>query len=279
MGNVELICEIGINHNGDINLAKKLIDVACISGCDYVKFQKRTLESCYSKEELEIPRESPWGTTTREQKIGIELTVKDYIEIDKYCDEKGIKWFASPWDVKSVFHVFNCGACFIKVPSALLTNYEYLNVCIGTGLPIILSTGMSTEDQIMGAINVIGRNKLYAVLHCTSTYPTKDKELNLNYMPKIRDRFRLPDKVKVGFSNHSPGIVGMATAIALGAEILEFHITLDRSSYGSDQAASIEPEGVLRIAKYAKSIPNMLGDGKKVVYESEKPIMAKLRRG
>lgn len=273
---IELVAEIGINANGDINIAKKLIDIAYVAGCQYVKFQKRTLESCYTKEELDIPRKSPWGTTTREQKIGLEFTIEQYQEIDEYCRNKSIKWFASPWDIKSIFLIKTLGACFIKIPSALATNIKFIETCIGsTDLSIILSTGMCTEEMIDKAVNAIPRNRLYSILHCTSTYPSAPEEQNLSYIKKLKKRYPW---TKIGFSNHFPGLPFMMSAAALGAEIIEFHITLDREMYGSDQASSLEPHAVFKLAKYIRGIEVGMGDGQKVIYESEKPIIAKLRK-
>ena len=273
---IEIVAEIGINANGDIGLAKKLIDIAHSSGCNYVKFQKRTLESCYTEEELNTPRESPWGTTTREQKMGLEFTINQYMEIDAYCYEKGIKWFASPWDAKSVFHVSNLGSCFIKIPSALATNHPLIKLCVNTTkLPIILSTGMCTEEMIDEAVEIIPHDRLYAVLHCTSTYPSKPEEQNLKYIRVLKHKYPW---TKVGFSNHYPGIPYMIAAASLGAEMIEFHITADRTMYGSDQASSIEPHAVFKLVKYIRGIEKGCGDGVKKIYDSEKPIIEKLRR-
>jgi N-acetylneuraminate synthase len=274
---IELVGEIGINANADLTIAKKLIDIAYSAGFQYVKFQKRTLESCYTEEELNTPRESPWGTTTREQKIGIEFTIDQYRKIDRYCKEKGIKWFASPWDIKSIFHITNLGSCFIKVPSALATNHDYLKMCVKTTtLPIILSTGMCTEGMIDDAVRAIPKDRLYAILHCTSTYPSKPEEQNLSYIKVLKDKYPW---TKIGFSNHFPGIPFMIGAAALGAEMIEMHVTLSRLMYGSDQASSLEPHATFKIGKYIRGMEKGLGTGKKRIYDSEIPIMAKLRKG
>ena len=273
---IELIGEIGINANGDLEIAKKLINVCRGAGLDYVKFQKRTLESCYTEEELNTPRESPWGTTTREQKTGIEFTINQYKEIDAYCKSIGIKWFASPWDIKSIFHIGNSGSCFIKIPSALITDKRFIEMCVDTSsLPIVLSTGMSTMGMIEEAVDVIPPDRLYAVLHCTSTYPSKPEEQNLKMITVLKEKY--PD-TKIGFSNHFSGIPFILASAALGAEMIEFHITLDHKMYGSDQAASIEPHAVFKIAKHVRGIERAMGDGVKKIYDSEKPIIEKLRR-
>ena len=273
---IELVAEIGINANGDLSIAKRLIDVAHSAGFHYVKFQKRTLESCYTKEELDKPRVSPWGTTTREQKIGIEFTVAQYHEINEYCKNKGIKWFASPWDSKSIFHIVNCGSCFVKIPSALLTWEPYIKLIVQQcDKPIILSTGMSTMQEIHKAVNIIPEDRLYAILHCTSTYPSKNEEQNIKMISTLKKHFPL---TKIGFSNHSPGLTAMLMAAGQGAEIIETHITLDRAMYGSDQAASIEPEGMFKLGKHIRAIPDIMGDGVKKIYDSELPIMEKLRK-
>lgn len=271
---VEIIAEIGINANGNIDIAKKLIGVAYVAGCDYVKFQKRTLEACYTKEELDTPRISPWGTTTRDQKIGIEFKISEYKEINEYCKNR-IPWFASPWDTKSIFLINQLGSKFIKVPSALLTNDKYLEIVSRHDLPVILSTGMSTFRMIDHAIEILGKDRIYAILHCTSTYPSLPEEQNLRCINVMKIRYPW---TKIGFSNHFPGIPFMAAAVGLGAEMIEFHITLDRTMYGSDQASSLEPHAVFKVVKYIRGIEKAIGDGEKVIYDSELPIIAKLRR-
>jgi len=276
MGNVELVAEVGINHNGDINIAKKLIDVAVLAGFDYVKFQKRVVGLVYTEEELNTLRESPWGTTTREQKEGLEFNTSDYMAIDKYCRDKGIQWFASPWDYKSLeFCAKSFKTPFIKIPSALITNDEFLERAKSYKKPIILSTGMSEEWMIERAVDIIGEHNIYCLMHCTSTYPSKPDEQNLKYITRLKEMYPY---IKIGFSNHNSGLIYMVGAMALGAEMIEMHITLDRTMYGSDQSASIEPEGMLKLAKYARGMEKALGDGIKCVYESELPIIKKLRR-
>lgn len=271
---VELVYEVGINANGSVETAKRMIDVAYSAGCHYVKFQKRNVEVVYTKEELDTPRESPWGTTTREQKHGLEFTKGQYDEINRYCSGK-IGWFASPWDIDSLWFLAEYGACtFIKIPSALITNHKLLNEAKLTDKPVIISTGMSTTQEIDSAVKCLG-SSLYCLMHCTSTYPSKPSELNLNVIRYLKETY---PNVKIGFSNHNPGLIYMPVAVALGAEMVEFHGTLDRSMYGSDQPASIEPEGVYHLAKWIKGVEDAMGDGVKKVYDSEIPIMRKLRR-
>ena len=270
---VELISEIGINANGDISIAKKLIDVSATAGCQYVKFQKRDIHLVYTEEELAVKRESPFGHTNGDLKRGLEFNEDDYKELDRYCSQRGIGWFASPWDVNSVEFLSNFPKCkFLKIPSALLTNNELLLSCLNTEKPIILSTGMSTKEEISYAVRVLG-SRLYCIMHCTSTYPSKPEELNLRCIQGLSYT-----GAKLGFSNHSPGLIYMPVAVALGAEMIEFHITLDRSMWGSDQSSSIEPEGVMKLVKWVGGVEAALGDGQKVVYPSEIPIMKKLRR-
>lgn len=267
-----IISEIGINHNGDINLAKELILKSKEAGCHAVKFQKRDIESVYSREELDAPRQSPWGNTNRQQKEGLEFSIQQYQELYHYTKSLNLDFGISCWDLKSVDLVEeNLQVDFHKVASALLTNKEFLLRLNSTGKRIILSTGMSTEEQVNSAVSLL--ENLWYVLACTSTYPTKPEELNLNYIRTLKEKF--PD-LMVGFSNHYNGHDASIVATALGAECIEFHITKDRTMYGSDQAASIEnaKELVLGINKALL----MLGDGKKVVYETEKPIAHKLRK-
>ncbi len=268
----KLVAEIGINHNGDLNIAKQLIDVAKLGGCQYVKFQKRTVEDVYTKEELDKYRESPWGTTNREQKNGLEFTKEDYDEIDRYCKEKGIQWFASPWDVKSVDFLAQYDMPFIKVASAMLTNEPMLKAIKNTDIPVIIATGMSSEFEVDRAAKFFGSQMAY-ILSCTSTYPTKPEDMNMNRIKTLRNRYA----DKVGFSNHSSGISFILMSYVLGAEMIEYHITLDRSMYGSDQSASIEPTGVLKIKDYIETYEKSWGDGKIECLENEKPIRDKLR--
>lgn len=272
----EIVGEIGINHNGDIAEARKLISVAKMGGCHYVKFQKRDIDLVYTKEELDAPRESPWGTTNREQKEGLEFDRYQYNLIDDFCKDTGIVWFASVWDVNSFELMESYDYCpFIKIPSALITNRELLEAVRTTSKEIIISTGMSNIDIVDEAIDILGKDKIYCIMHCTSTYPAASEELNLNCIRTYKTKYPW---TKIGFSNHSQGLIFMPIAIALGAEMIEFHITLNRASYGSDQAASIEPEGIRHLNKWARSIPGAMGDGVKRIYKSEEPIIRKLRR-
>ena len=267
-----VIAEIGINHNGDIDLAKELIDMAHTSGCDAVKFQKRNVEEVYSKEELDKPRESPWGTTTREQKHGIEFNIVQYKELEEYADEKGLDFIVSCWDLDSLQEVEdNLNVKYHKVASALATDKDFLEALHYTGKPIILSTGMCTDEQVDAALKILKHTEY--VLACTSTYPTKEEEVNLNYINTLKEKYPY---LSVGFSNHYNGLAACIGATALGAECLEFHITKDRTMYGSDQVASIESVNELMVS--VRKIEKMLGDGKKVVYDSEVPIAEKLRK-
>lgn len=267
-----VIAEIGINHNGDIDLAKELIDMAHTSGCDAVKFQKRNVEEVYSTEELDKPRESPWGTTTREQKHGIEFNIVQYKELEEYADKRGLDFIVSCWDLDSLQEVEdNLNVKYHKVASALATDKDFLEALHYTGKPIILSTGMCTDEQVDAALKIL-KNTEY-VLACTSTYPTKEEEVNLNYINTLKEKYPY---LSVGFSNHYNGLAACIGATALGAECLEFHITKDRTMYGSDQVASIESVNELMVS--VRKIEKMLGDGKKVVYDSEVPIAEKLRK-
>lgn len=280
-----LIAEAGINANGSIDLAKKLIDVAADAGCHYVKFQKRDIDSVYTKAELDAPRESPWGKTNREQKQGLEFSVDQYKIIDEYCKTKNIGWFVSCWDLKSVdlMEQYFPDMPFHKVPSALLTDRAFLEKLKSTGRPVILSTGMSTEDQILAACDILGPS-LKCVMHCTSTYPTKPEEMNINYIGVLQTIMQAhaavnkTEEIPVGFSSHYSGIAYVPAVLSFDIAMLEFHITLDRTMYGSDQAASLEKDAVKKICDYAKIVPLMMGDGVKKVYDSEKPIIAKLRK-
>jgi N-acetylneuraminate synthase len=265
--------DIGINHNGSLDLAKQLIGKAFIGGCDAVKFQKRTIESVYSKEELEKPRESPFGTTNGDLKRGLELNYEDYQDIDCYCKQIGILWFASCWDKKSVDLIDRFNPPCYKIASPCLTDDALLYHTKSKGKPIILSTGMSTLKQIDHAVDILGRNNL-VILHCTSTYPGKIEELNLKVIHALWERYRVP----IGYSGHEVGIATTIAAAVLGARMVERHITLDRSMWGTDQAASVEPQGMERIVRYIHTNEKSMGDGFKKIYDSEIPIMKKLRK-
>lgn len=281
IGNIEVgnnlpcfvIAEIGINHNGSVKTAKKLIDLAAAAGCSAVKFQKRTVDIVYTKEELEKPRSTPFGETNGDLKRGLEFGLEEYKEIDKYCKEKHIMWFASCWDENSVDFIDQFDPPCYKISSASLTDDNLLRHTKSKGKPILLSTGMSTLKEIDHAVEILGKDNLI-IYHCTSTYPSDNDELNLLAIKSLQERYNVP----IGFSGHERGILSTVLAYALGACSVERHITLDRTMWGSDQAASIEPVGLYKLMRDIKNVPAFLGDGKKIVYESEKPIIAKLRR-
>ncbi|HEY3885172.1 MAG TPA: N-acetylneuraminate synthase family protein [Vicinamibacterales bacterium] len=268
-----VIAEIGINHNGDIDQAKRLISVAVAAGCDAVKFQKRTIEVVYSAEELVKPRENPFGTTNGDLKRGLELDFYDYQEIDAFCRASKITWFASCWDEGSVDFIDRFSPPCYKIASASLTDDNLLRHTRAKGKPIILSTGMSTIDQIDHAVEVLGKDDLM-LLHACSTYPAYYEELNLRAIPSMRERYGVP----VGYSGHETGIASTIAAAVLGACCIERHITLDRSMWGSDHAASLEPNGISRIVRDVRLVEQSMGDGVKRVYEREQPIIKKLRR-
>ena len=267
------IAEIGINHNGEVELAKKLIDVAVSSGCNAVKFQKRTIEVVYPPEELERPRESPFGTTNGELKYGLEFGQQEYEEIDRYCKDKKIAWFASCWDEQSVDFIDQFDVPCYKIASASLTDDRLLRHTRATGRPILLSTGMSTLEQIDHAVEVLGKNDLL-IMHSCSTYPAYYEELNLRVIPLLIQRYGIP----IGYSGHETGLPSTVAAVVLGACLVERHITLDRSMWGSDHAASLEPNGINRLIRDIRLIETSMGDGVKRVIEREVPIMKKLRR-
>ncbi len=268
-----VIAEIGINHNGDLRLAKQLIDVAVAAGCGAVKFQKRTVDVVYSADELARPRESPFGTTNGELKRALEFGRDQYAEIDAHCRARGIAWFASPWDEASVDFLETFGVPCHKVASASLTDDGLLRRMRATGKPVILSTGMSTMAQIDHAVEVLGRERL-VILHATSTYPAKYEELNLRVIPVLAQRFGVP----VGYSGHETGIASSVAAVAMGACVVERHLTLDRAMWGSDQAASLEPNGITRLMRDIRLVETAMGDGEKRLLDAEVPIMKKLRR-
>ncbi len=268
------IAEIGINHNGSLTTVQKLIDAASFAGCDGVKFQKRTIASVYSKEELDKKRESPWGNTNRQQKEGLEFDFTEYQVIDKYASTKNLIWFGSPWDCESVDFLAKFNPPFIKIASALITNMELLEAVKSANIPVIISTGMSTKEEVYIAVEYLGSSLVY-ILACTSTYPTKAEEMNLRFITTLKKEF---PKHKIGFSNHSPGIVFILAAATLGAEMIEFHITLDRTMYGSDQASSIEPFGMLRAVRNIEATQQGIGTGEWTVFPSEEIIKQKLRK-
>jgi len=268
-----IVAEVGINHNGDLELAKKLIKAAADSGCEAVKFQKRTVDVVYTPEELAKPRESPFGMNNGDLKRGLEFGYDEYVEIDRYCRSIGIMWFASCWDEGSVDFIAQFNPIVYKIASASLTDDNLLHYHRGKGKPIILSTGMSTLEEVDHAVEVLGREDL-VLLHCTSAYPSKVEELNLRAISTLARRYDIP----VGYSGHEVGLYTSLAAVVLGACYLERHITLDRAMWGSDQAASVEPQGFVRLVKDIRAVEKAMGDGIKRVYESELPIMNKLRR-
>lgn len=271
-----IIAEVGINHNGDLDIAKKLIDVAKEAGADAVKFQKRTIDLVYTKEELDAPRESPWGTTNREQKMALEFGRKEFDEIDSYCKEKGIEWLASPWDIESLKFLSGYNLKHAKVASALLTDHDLLRAMAVEGKYTFISTGMSTMEEIEAAINIFKENECpFELMHCNSTYPmTNDDDANLRTIETLRSHFRC----KVGYSGHEVGLAVSYGAAALGISSLERHITINRAMYGSDQAASVEPSGFRMLVGVVRQIERALGDGVKRVYATELPIKKKLRK-
>jgi N-acetylneuraminate synthase len=273
LGRTFVIAEVGINHNGDVALAKKLVAAAVTAGADAVKFQKRTVEVVYGEEELARPRESPFGTTNGDLKHGLELNEAAYREIDAFCASLDVPWFASCWDEASVDFVERFDPPCYKIASASLTDDALLEHTRETGKPIVLSTGMSSLEQIDHAVDVLGRDGL-VLMHTTSTYPSSTEELNLRVIPTLRERYRLP----VGYSGHEVGLATTLAAVALGACAVERHITLDRAMWGSDQAASVEPHGIARMVRDIRGVEAALGDGEKRIYPSEVPVMEKLRR-
>lgn len=274
MSKVFIIAEIGINHNGSIEIAKKLIDGAAAAGADAVKFQKRTVDVVYTAADLDRPRESPWGTTNRQQKNGLEFGREEYDEIDRYCKEKGIEWFASAWDVESQKFMRNYNLNFNKIASAMLTHRELLETVAEEGRYTFISTGMSTMEQIGKAVQIF-RDKScpFELMHCCSAYPMQPKDANLLTMETLRSAF----DCDVGYSGHEVGLAVTCGAAALGATSIERHITLDRSMYGSDQSASLELVGLHKIVKSVRAIEAALGTGEKTVTKAEQQIAAKLR--
>jgi len=262
---VFIIGEIGNNHNGDMKIAKKIIDAAYVAGCDAVKFQKRTPELCVPMDQRTKMRETPWGYITyMEYRYKVEFEEEEYQEIDRYCKEKGMMWFATPFDVESVKFLEKFDMPLYKVGSALRTDTEVLNQIRKTGKPIIMSTGMSTMEEIEGTVKEIGVEDLI-VLHCTSAYPCPPAELNLKMVDTLLKKFPCP----IGYSGHETGLATTVAAVALGASAVERHITLDRSMWGSDQSASVEPVGLQRLVKDIRIVEEARGDGVKKVYESE----------
>ena len=274
-----IIAEIGINHNGDINVAKKLIDIAVVAGCDAVKFQKRNPDVCVPEHQKNIMRDTPWGKMTYlEYKHRIEFSKKQYDEIDAHCKRQGIKWSASPWDRDSLDFLLEYDIPFIKIPSAMLTNYNLLNAATLSGKNIILSTGMSTEDEIDTAVNILNYNTQfsnykYVLLHCNSTYPAKLKDLNLIRIKTLKEKY----KCEVGYSGHEFRLGTSVAAVYLGATIIERHITLDRSMWGTDQLSSVEPQGLMKLVSGIRELEQAYGKPFLIPTEGEKEIRKKLR--
>jgi N-acetylneuraminate synthase len=271
---VYIVAEVGINHNGDLESAKRLIDAAVHAGVDAVKFQKRTPELCVPLEQRGQMRETPWGYISYlEYRYKVEFGLDEYREIDRYCKQKGMTWFASVWDEPSVDFIDDFDPVCYKVPSASLTDHNLLRHLKKTGRPVIISTGMSTLEQIQAAVDVFGEENLI-ISHATSTYPCDPEELNLRMIQTLRQKFSCP----IGYSGHEVGLVTSVVAAALGACMVERHITLDRALWGGDQAASVEPGGFERLVKYIRTTEISMGDGVKKVYPSELPSLTKLRR-
>ena len=269
-----ITAEIGINHNGDIALAKKLIDVAVEAGCDAVKFQKRTIDKVYTKEYLSQPRKSPWGNTQREQKEGLEFGREEYAEIDRYCREKGIEWFASAWDIDSQIFLRKFDCKYNKVASAMLTNDGLLTEIAREGKYTFIATGMSTWEEIDHAVEIFQAYGCpFELMHCNSTYPMPAEDANLRLIRKLAERYQC----RVGYSGHEEGVFVSICAVAAGATSIERHITLDKTMYGSDQKASIEPEELRELVKSIRMAEAIMGTGEKVLTEAEQQIKKKLR--
>ena len=273
---VFIVAEIGINHNGDMNIAKKLIDIASDAGCDAVKFQKRNVEKVYSSDVLDFSRESPWGKTTRDQKLGLEFSIKQFSVIDKYCKKKGIPWYVSCWDVESQIEMRKFKTKYNKIASAMLIHTKLLETVAKEKKYTFISTGMSTLKNISDAVKIFRKHKCpFELMHSHSAYPMRDDEANLRLIPVLAKKY----KCKVGYSGHELGAYNICIpAVVLGATSIERHITLGRSMYGSDQAASLEASGLQRLVRDIRLIDKILGDGKKRVWPSELPVQKKLRQ-
>ena len=266
--------EIGINHNGDMQICKELIDIAIDAGCDAVKFQKRDIDEVYTQDFLNSSRESPWGTTQRDQKAGLEFSLEEYKEIDRYCKEKGIEWFASAWDVNSqdFLRQFDCN--YNKVASAMIVHEELLHKIAEEAKHTFISTGMTSYEDIQKAIDIFKEHDCpFELMHTISTYPMRDEDANLNMIKTLREKFQCD----VGYSGHEVGLAVSYAAAALGITSLERHITLDRAMYGSDQSASVEPSGLRQLVGAVRKIEMAMGDGVKRIIDDEVPIAKKLR--
>ena len=273
MTKTHIIAEIGINHNGDLNIAKKLIDIAAVAGCNSVKFQKRNPDVCVPEHQKSVMRDTPWGRMTYlAYKYKVEFGKEEYDEIDRYCKEKQIQWTASPWDLDSLNFLVSYDVPYLKMPSAMLTNNELMQAAVDTGKKVIASTGMSTLEETDRAVEIL-KGTEYALLHCNSTYPAPIDELNLNCIKTLKDRYNC----EVGYSGHEFRLGTTVASIYLGATIIERHITLDRTMWGSDHMSSVEPQGLIKLVKGVRELEMALGDGQKRVTEGEKPIRKKLR--
>ena len=269
-----IIAEAGINHNGDLGIAKQLIDMAADAGADAVKFQKRTIDRVYTKEFLDSPRESPWGKTQRAQKEGLEFGESQYREIDRYCKERRIKWFASAWDVDSQRFLRKFELEYNKIASPMIVSPELLGEVASEGRHTFISTGMSSERDIDRAVDIFTKKKCpFELMHCVSTYPMEDEDANLRRIVTLRERY----KCNVGYSGHEVGLAVSYAAVALGATSLERHVTLSRAMYGSDQSASVEPAGLRQLVGAVRKIEHALGDGSIQMNPKEIPIAKKLR--
>ena len=275
---IYIIAEIGINHNGDLQIAKQLIDIAKVAGCDVVKFQKRNPDICVPEHQKSVMRDTPWGKMTYlEYKYKVEFEKNEYDEIDKYCKNRNIRWSASPWDLDSLNFLNTYDVPFIKIPSALITDLELIKKTTETGKKIIISTGMSTLDDVDAAVNTIlntNKDAVYSVLHCNSSYPAPNDDLNLKCITTLKDRYNC----EVGYSGHEFGLTTTIASICMGANIIERHITLDRTMWGTDQMCSVEPQGLIKLVRGIHELNRALADGIKVVTETEKPIREKLRK-
>jgi len=269
-----VIAEIGINHNGDLDIAKQLIKMSAEAGCDAVKFQKRTPELCVPLDQRNVLRETPWGQMTyMDYRYKVEFDEKQYKELADYAQTFSLDLFASPWDVESVDFMVKMNHPVIKIPSASITDVELLEKIASTKLPVIMSTGMSTMTQIDKAVSILNKESLL-IAHSTSAYPCDPQELNLRMIPVLQDRFQVP----IGYSGHETGLQTTVAAVTLGACFVERHVTLDRAMWGSDQSASVEPQGLVRLVRDIRTVEMALGDGIKKVYESEKKPMSRLRK-
>ncbi len=271
---IYIIAEIGINHNGSLDLAYQLIDLAKKSGCDAVKFQKRTIDIVYSEEILAQKRDSPWGTTQREQKEGLEFSLEEYDAIDNYCKKVGIDWFASSWDMESQILMRKYNFRFNKVASAMATNFDFVELVASEGIPTFASTGMTSYEEIGKLVDIFSKHNCELMLmHTVSTYPSLEEDLNLRIINELKKKYRLP----VGYSGHEVSVSPSIMAATLGADAIERHITLDRAMYGSDQSASLQSDGLRQMCGILRKLPLILGDGKKRILDQELNIAKKLR--